>query len=356
MKPNIKIFDSMKFHFNSIISVISAALAIVSCKPVDITKTGVLPEMTEISLNCNEDDIRPGQRIEASIVIPTGGQNILSEEHSWTLDDNPTHFTTDFDPNSMAGALFPNIYKVAEADGNAYFSFSCPEEGPHMVSYSIRYNWAGLTDGTSYKDVTIPKEFNIVKCDIFSSKWGDNLEKTQDIYSIEKMKDQDNVYGGIFSDVLSASSTKTISRYFAFENNLLARIDEYESGDASRPYSKFLLLHKYVPKRLGFEYSAEESYRNEPGTPLFVDNSDTETLASENAAMAEGALTVHAVYRSITTKMVIEAGKINDKYFYQRTYISDYTGPAEPEEPSEPEEPGDPEDPEQPSDSDQPKE
>ena len=68
----------------------SAAMmvATVSCT-VDMTPKGEAPASNEITFDAADlKDIRPGEVITATMVIPTGGKNILREERGWKNTHN----------------------------------------------------------------------------------------------------------------------------------------------------------------------------------------------------------------------------------------------------------------------------
>ena len=68
----------------------SAAMmvATVSCT-VDLTPKGEAPASNEITFDAADlTDIRPGEVITATMVIPTGGKNIMSEERGWKVDSD----------------------------------------------------------------------------------------------------------------------------------------------------------------------------------------------------------------------------------------------------------------------------
>ncbi|MGN0191744.1 MAG: hypothetical protein ACI39U_08835, partial [Candidatus Cryptobacteroides sp.] len=133
----------------------------VSCT-VDTTPKGVAPASNEITLDTDLSDLRIGETITATMVIPTGGQNIMSEERGWKLDGDVL-FVAPYTPT----AFFPNIISVKEEGGKSIFVFYCEDPGEHSIVYYTRYNWKGLTDGSSYKDVEVTKTITAIEGDIY---------------------------------------------------------------------------------------------------------------------------------------------------------------------------------------------
>ncbi|MDY4917375.1 MAG: hypothetical protein SO114_06840, partial [Candidatus Cryptobacteroides sp.] len=136
----------------------SAAMmvATVSCT-VDMTPKGEAPASNEITLDAADlKDIRPGEVITATMVIPTGGKNIMSEERGWKVDSDVI-FSAPYDyTESIIGGSFP-VLTVKEEGGKSILRFYCTSAGEHTVTYYTRYNWKGLTDGSTYKDVEVRK-------------------------------------------------------------------------------------------------------------------------------------------------------------------------------------------------------
>ena len=217
----------------------SAAMmvATVSCT-VDLTPKGEAPASNEITFDAADlTDIRPGEVITATMVIPTGGKNIMSEERGWKVDSDVI-FSAPYDyTESIIGGSFP-VLTVKEEGGKSILRFYCAGAGEHTVTYYTRYNWKGLTDGSTYKDVEVRKTITASE-DIYGSKWGDSEERTKGIHTyIIKNESKLSVYHGEVTDPLGSLN---LLRVFTFDNGKLAKIEEFfETTKENGLYDKLL--------------------------------------------------------------------------------------------------------------------
>lgn len=302
----------------------SAAMmvATVSCT-MDLTPKGEAPASNEITFDAADlTDIRPGEVITATMVIPTGGKNIMSEERGWKVDSDVI-FSAPYDyTESIIGGSFP-VLTVKEEGGKSILRFYCAGAGEHTVTYYTRYNWKGLTDGSSYKDVEVRKTITASE-DIYGSKWGDSEERTKGIHTyITKNESKENVYHGEVTDPLGSLN---LLRVFTFDNGKLAKIEEFfETTKENGLYDKFLRWHKAVQNKQHFTYDASNSTRNnEPGKVVIADTGSEEAKA-ENAALLSGQLDVHTVYHKEGTDAAIDLWMTTDKdgkktFSFSRTY------------------------------------
>lgn len=283
----------------------SAAMmvATVSCT-VDLTPKGEAPASNEITFDAADlTDIRPGEVITATMVIPTGGKNILSEERGWKVDSDML-FSAPYDYTSGLGNLVP-VLTVKEEGGKSILRFYCTNAGEHTVTYYTRYNWKGLTDGSSYKDVEVRKTITAIEGDIYNSKWGDSIEKTKRVHNgITQNSSNENVYNGSFTD-----GGLSILMSFTFSNNKLAKIEEYfyttKSGETL--YNIFLRWHKKIQENQGFTYDSEHSTRNNIQGQVIIAEANSEKAKAENAALISGELkSVHTVYSKTGTNAAID--------------------------------------------------
>ncbi len=302
----------------------SAAMmvATVSCT-MDLTPKGEAPASNEITFDAADlTDIRPGEVITATMVIPTGGKNIMSEERGWKVDSDVI-FSAPYDyTESIIGGSFP-VLTVKEEGGKSILRFYCAGAGEHTVTYYTRYNWKGLTDGSTYKDVEVRKTITASE-DIYGSKWGDSEERTKGIHTyITKNESKENVYHGEVTDPLGSLN---LLRVFTFDNGKLAKIEEFfETTKENGLYDKFLRWHKAVQNKQHFTYDASNSTRNnEPGKVVIADTGSEEAKA-ENAALLSGQLDVHTVYHKEGTDAAIDLWMTTDKdgkktFNFSRTY------------------------------------
>ena len=303
----------------------SAAMmvATVSCT-MDLTPKGEAPASNEITFDAADlTDIRPGEVITATMVIPTGGKNIMSEERGWKVDSDVI-FSAPYDyTESIIGGSFP-VLTVKEEGGKSILRFYCAGAGEHTVTYYTRYNWKGLTDGSTYKDVEVRKTITASE-DIYGSKWGDSEERTKGIHTyIIKNESKENVYHGEVTDPLGSLN---LLRVFTFDNGKLAKIEEYFSTtkESEALYAQFLKWHKAVQEKQNFTYDASNSTRNnEPGKVVIADRNSEEAKA-ENAALLSGQLDVHTVYHKEGTDAAIDLWMTTDKdgkktFNFSRTY------------------------------------
>lgn len=302
----------------------SAAMmvATVSCT-MDLTPKGEAPTSNEITFDATDlTDIRPGEVITATMVIPTGGKNILREERGWKVDSDVL-FSAPYDyTESIIGSGFP-VLTVKEEGGKSILRFYCTSAGEHTVTYYTRYNWKGLTDGSTYKDVEVRKTITASE-DIYGSKWGDSEERTKGIHTyITKNESKENVYHGEVTDPLGSLN---LLRVFTFDNGKLAKIEEFfETTKENGLYDKFLRWHKAVQNKQHFTYDASNSTRNnEPGKVVIADTGSEEAKA-ENAALLSGQLDVHTVYHKEGTDAAIDLWMTTDKdgnkkFNFRRTY------------------------------------
>lgn len=299
----------------------SAAMmvATVSCT-VDLTPKGEAPASNEITFDAADlTDIRPGEVITATMVIPTGGKNILSEERGWKVDGDIL-LSAPYDGG--LGKLVP-VLTVKEEGGKSILRFYCTSAGEHTVTYYTRYNWKGLTDGSSYKDVEVRKTITAIEGDIYNSKWGDSIEKTKRVHNgITQNSSNKNVYNGSFKD-----GGLSILRSFTFSNNKLAQIEEYfyTTKSTETLYNIFLRWHKKIQENQRFTYDSEHSTRNnEPGKVVIAATDSKEAMA-ENEALRSGQLDVHTVYHKEDTDAAIDLWMTTDKdgkkiFNFSRTY------------------------------------
>lgn len=302
----------------------SAAMmvATVSCT-VDMTPKGEAPASNEITFNAADlTDIRPGEVITATMVIPTGGKNILSEERGWKVDSDVL-FSAPYDyTESFIGSGFP-VLTVKEEGGKSILRFYCTSAGEHTVTYYTRYNWKGLTDGSSYKDVEVRKTITASE-DIYGSKWGDSEERTKGIHTyIIKNESKENVYHGEVTDPLGSLK---LLRVFTFDNGKLAKIEEYFSTtkESEALYAQFLKWHKAVQEKQNFTYDASNSTRNNEAGKVVVADRNSEEAKAENAALLSGQLDVHTVYHKEGTDAAIDLWVTDDNgtkvFNFSRTY------------------------------------
>ena len=303
----------------------SAAMmvATVSCT-VDLTPKGEAPASNEITFDAADlTDIRPGEVITATMVIPTGGKNILSEERGWKVDSDVI-FPAPYDyTESIIGSGFP-VLTVKEEGGKSILRFYCTSAGEHTVTYYTRYNWKGLTDGSTYKDVEVRKTITASE-DIYGSKWGDSEERTKGIHTyIIKNESKENVYHGEVTDPLGSLN---LLRVFTFDNGKLAKIEEYFSTtkESETLYAQFLKWHKAVQEKQNFTYDASNSTRNNEAGKVVVADRNSEEAKAENAALLSGQLDVHTVYHKEGTDAAIDLWMTTDKdgkkiFNFSRTY------------------------------------
>lgn len=302
----------------------SAAMmvATVSCT-VDMTPKGEAPASNEITLDAADlKDIRPGEVITATMVIPTGGKNIMSEERGWKVDSDVI-FSAPYDyTESIIGGSFP-VLTVKEEGGKSILRFYCTSAGEHTVTYYTRYNWKGLTDGSTYKDVEVRKTITASE-DIYGSKWGDSEERTKGIHTyITKNESKENVYHGEVTDPLGSLN---LLRVFTFDNGKLAKIEEYFSTtkESEAHYAQFLKWHKAVQEKQNFTYDASNSTRNNEPEKVVIADRNTEEAKAENAALLSGQLDVHTVYHKEGTDAAIDLWVKDDNgtkvFSFSRTY------------------------------------
>ena len=303
----------------------SAAMmvATVSCT-MDLTPKGEAPASNEITFDAADlTDIRPGEVITATMVIPTGGKNIMSEERGWKVDSDVL-FSAPYDyTESIIGSGFP-VLTVKEEGGKSILRFYCTSAGEHTVTYYTRYNWKGLTDGSTYKDVEVRKTITASE-DIYGSKWGDSEERTKGIHTyIIKNESKENVYHGEVTDPLGSLN---LLRVFTFDNGKLAKIEEYFSTtkESEALYAQFLKWHKAVQEKQNFTYDASNSTRNNEAGKVVVADRNSEEAKAENAALLSGQLDVHTVYHKEGTDAAIDLWMTTDKdgkktFNFSRTY------------------------------------
>lgn len=303
----------------------SAAMmvATVSCT-MDLTPKGEAPASNEITFDAADlTDIRPGEVITATMVIPTGGKNIMSEERGWKVDSDVI-FSAPYDyTESIIGGSFP-VLTVKEEGGKSILQFYCAGAGEHTVTYYTRYNWKGLTDGSTYKDVEVRKTITASE-DIYGSKWGDSEERTKGIHTyIIKNESKENIYHGEVTDPLGSLN---LLRVFTFDNGKLAKIEEYFSTakESEALYAQFLKWHKAVQEKQNFTYDASNSTRNNEAGKVVVADRNSEEAKAENAALLSGQLDVHTVYHKEGTDAAIDLWMTTDKdgkktFNFSRTY------------------------------------
>ena len=291
----------------------SAAMmvATVSCT-MDLTPKGEAPASNEITFDAADlTDIRPGEVITATMVIPTGGKNILREERGWKVDSDVL-FSAPYDyTESIIGGSFP-VLTVKEEGGKSILRFYCTSAGEHTVTYYTRYNWKGLTDGSTYKDVEVRKTITASE-DIYGSKWGDSEERTKGIHTyIIKNESKENVYHGEVTDPLGSLK---LLRVFTFDNGKLAKIEEYFSTtkESEALYAQFLKWHKAVQEEQKFTDGASNATRNNEAGKVVVADRNSEEAKAENAALLSGQLDVHTVYHKEGTDAAIDLWMTTDK-------------------------------------------
>lgn len=291
------------------------ALSFAACGEEDLTQHGVAPSsIADITLDADMNDIRPEQPITASIVLPTGGENISTTAYTWDMYNYPSD----------------NV-----ADGKAYYTFLAPDKsGNYTLEFHARYTFIGPdVNGNIYKDLTSTLDYTVTTCDIFSSKWGDNAAKTLEVHpSLMQNPSDNNIYFAQFDDRLSMiqSPKPQISRYYQFGAEGLEKITEMEIFSNTKPdayMSKFALLCDRARRELGM--TCEESYYvaednlNGPHTEFDVSLPVGEWDAAIGEKMQSGAIRVFARLQNGRTEMLISAfstGNGNGEIYLVRDY------------------------------------
>lgn len=273
-----------------------SALALTSCEK-DTTDHGVAPTVGEITLD-PADDIRPGQTITASVTIPTDGNNIAKRESYWYKD--------------KTGVAY---HETKNEGGKSYIEFTAPTSaGEAQVSYSqhVLYG-APDKDGNAYADVTTTKTYNVVKTDIYASKWTDDLDKTLKVYSgLTKAIEEGSgaIYSMTAKDELVLSLNGTCTRDFIFYDNQLINIYEYTTAKLTSKWTRVMTLKDRAVKYLGMTLVSGEivNLADNTSTPLTL-NEETDKATIESLTDKLAAHEVAIVYRlkNGTTNMFVTA-------------------------------------------------
>lgn len=230
------------------------------------------------------EDIRPGEKVTASILLPTGGENIATASYTW------------------------NDYIDGTNDGTqSTYTFTTGRRGgTYIVSFEARYTFSML-DATGNSMCVLRQDTvcAVESCDAFGSNWTDNVARTCQIYPSLKLSDDDpNVYTGRVMDWLSQSSTGTIVRDFYFQNDRLARIKEEETlkSSTARSYvDKLAQLREKAEEEL-FQVPTREYYVSEgaPGDTVDIDfnQSGNEWKDELGAQLSAGTVRVYSELHS----------------------------------------------------------
>ena len=149
-----------------------------------------------------QDDIRPGQTVQAFAPYATGGELLTEAEYSWQIDGGVLHSETD------------------SKDGKSYFTFVAPTEvGTHKLVFKGDFRFsAALSDGNPFVVIDSEASFVVNAADFLSSCWGDSMAKTLEIYpGLTESVDGDTKYlSGNFEDEFIASIGYNVTRKFCF--------------------------------------------------------------------------------------------------------------------------------------------
>ncbi len=230
-----------------------AALLLVSCSSEDTTPHSTPPALGKITLDQSED-IRPGQWVTASIPLPAGGENIRSMEKSWTLE------------------TYLGTKESTEKDGKDILGFNAPSTaGKYAITYSVNCIYEGTNSiGLHMETLTANASYEVVKTDIFSSKWTDTPQITLRAYPVAEKTNDDTQCVMDAKDVLSSVESKTIKRYFLHENDILREIKEIEDiemdGSESDENCYRLMYRNRVAAKFFLQMEYGESYAIDAAT------------------------------------------------------------------------------------------
>lgn len=282
----------IKTLFQTGMAIACLAFCLTACEE-DQTPHGVAPSsIGEIQMETQ--DVRPGQRLTASIAVPVGGENIIDVSYLWGEMSVPAD---------------------SVVDGVAYHSFIAGEQaGTYRLTFTARYIFSGPNaQGNISEDLVTQLDYTVVPGDIFSSKWGDTQAKTLAVYSgLVEDSSQPGTCFGVFDEPLNNVGTSTINRFFLFEDGSLTKITEFEtySNDNARAYlSKLGTIRSSAISRLGMTgvrsyYVAENDLA---GTPTEFD-ADLPFAEWDNAIgekLKNGEIRVYSELTSGATAMLI---------------------------------------------------
>lgn len=300
----------IKALFQTGMAVACLAFCLTACEE-DQTLRGVAPSAIG-NIQMETQDIRPGQRLTASIAVPVGGENITKVSYLW----------------GETGVSADSV-----VNGVAYHTFVVGEQaGTYPLKFTARYVFAGPNaQGNMSEDLVAQLDYTVVPGDIFSSKWGDTQAKTLEVYSgLVEDSGSPGTYFGVFDEPLNNVGATTINRFFIFEDGALAKITEletYSSGEARAYLSKLGTIRSSAIRKLGMTgvrsyYVAEDDLA---GTPIKFD-ADL-PLAEWDDAIGEklqnGEISVYSELQDGTTSMLISifpTGNGDGEVYFTRDY------------------------------------
>lgn len=300
----------IKALFQTGMAVACLAFCLTACEE-DQTLRGVAPSAIG-NIQMETQDIRPGQRLTASIAVPVGGENITKVSYLWGESGVPAD---------------------SVVNGVAYHSFAAGEEaGTYRLKFTARYLFAGPNaQGNMSEDLVAQLDYTVVPGDIFGSKWGDTQAKTLEVYSgLAEDTSRPGTYFGVFKEPLNNVGATTINRFFLFGDGGLAKITEFEtySSDEARAYlSKLGIIRDSAIKKLGMNgvrsyYVAED---DPAGTPIEFD-ADLPFAEWEDAIgekLQNGEISVYSELQDGTTSMLISVfptGNGDGEVYFTRDY------------------------------------
>ena len=307
----IKSKKKMNVWLKNSMAVCGVFLMCVACEE-DQTPHGVLPaSIADVELG-QTDDVRPGQPMTASIVLPTGGENLRSVEYYWRNGEED---------------LWGKATDVR--DGKAYCSFTAAEEpGEHALDFRAQYVFVGPdASGNAGGELMSTATYTVVVCDVYSSKWGDSMDKTLQLYPRVFQSDANTCLGQFLDPLPGSASADTINRAFVFSDAGLSQITEFFTYEVQKPDGYVFKLQQawMSAKKLG--YTSGRGYYvdvDSPSDTTFVDLSSLKGDEREAVGerLAAGEVDLYWELSASAVDLVLSAAKVADGGVeYVRTFV-----------------------------------
>lgn len=306
----------MKRLFQNYLAICGALLLCVGCGSEDLTKHGSLPSsIADIELGTTSD-VRPGQPMTAQVTLPVGGENYTEISYSWQHDNNAWNDASNIE------------------NGKAYRQFTAAETpGNHSLSFRARYVYlAPDVNGNLSGELISTVNYTVETCDVFSSKWGDSMEKTIEVYPQTSKVDETQCLGA-FPDPFAWNTfnPENINRLFHFEENRLTEITDFFTYTSSKAGGYIYKLQSAcLDAEESYGFTVVRSYYLSVGegtsstTEINLLKLDGEERDALGARMAEGGITLTVELTSATCDLRMNAGQGENQgeVDYMRTFTS----------------------------------
>lgn len=264
-------------------------------------------ELNELTVN--RERVGVGQPVTISCTIPAQGSGIKSVKYSWVYPSGLSEEAV-VENGKSSVTVFPN------------------GEGKYTITFSASYTFTSADkDGNLFKKLESKKIIDVVKCDVRTSFWGDNVAETLlNCPNLQKYTGDDVSYFGLFRDDLSAVSDATISVLYSFQDDKLSKITEASEKEYSETYiggyyRNYMILRTKLSRIYGSPLSDEITWTSGSTENVDAGNTSDGYINQIGEALYENEASLKMIFKNAKTEVIVEAFKNkNNKVVYIRTY------------------------------------